>query len=67
LVESSILDTVIPSSTAVSIEEALGGSVEHLDEGTTSPLSSIAQRQILFFGRSICCKLWFYVLLIHRS
>jgi hypothetical protein len=50
-VESSILDTVIPSSTAENIEEALGGSVERLDEGKDSQLSSIAQRQILFFGR----------------
>jgi hypothetical protein len=51
-VESSILDIIIPSSITVNIEEALRGSVERLDEGTASPLASIAQRQILFFGRS---------------
>jgi hypothetical protein len=51
-VESSILDTIIPSSTRVNIEEAVRGSVERLDEGTASPLASITQRQILFFGRS---------------
>lgn len=66
-VESSVLDTVVPSSTAVNIEDALGGSVEHLDGGTASPLSSVAQRQILFFGRSACYRLQYYVLLIHRS
>lgn len=51
-VETSILDTIIPSSTTVNIEEALRGSVERLDEGIASPLASITQRQILFFGRS---------------
>lgn len=51
-IESSILDTIIPSSTTVNIEEAVRGSVEQLDEGTASPLASITQRQILFFGTS---------------
>lgn len=49
-VESSILDTVIPESTSVNIEESLSGSVEKLDEHNASPLSSIEQRQTLFFG-----------------
>jgi hypothetical protein len=53
--ESSILDTIIPASTNVNIEEALGSSVERLDEGAASPLSAIPQRQILFFGKFIHC------------
>lgn len=51
-VESSILDTIIPSSTNISIEENLRGSVERLDEGDASPLSAIKQRHSLFFGES---------------
>jgi hypothetical protein len=51
-VETSILDTIIPSSPTMNIKEALRGSVERLDEGIASPLASIAQRQILFFGKS---------------
>jgi hypothetical protein len=49
-VESSVLDTIIPSSTNISIEENLRGSVERLDEGDASPLASINQRHTLFFG-----------------
>jgi hypothetical protein len=56
-VENSILDTLIPFSTAVKIEEALSGYIEGLDEGRDSPLSSVAQRQILFFGKSTYYKL----------
>jgi hypothetical protein len=52
-VESSILDTIVPSSTSVNIEAALTGSVHRLDVATGSPLSAIAQRQSLFFGKSI--------------
>tara|TARA_R110002060_G_scaffold33186_2_gene43926 strand:+ start:230 stop:436 length:207 start_codon:yes stop_codon:yes gene_type:complete len=50
-VESSILDTIVPAASDLSIEEALSGSVERLDEGNDSPLASIAQRQALFFGQ----------------
>jgi len=52
-IESSILDTLIPSSTNVNIKEALSSSVERLDVGTSSPLSAIDQRQTLFFGKFI--------------
>ena len=53
LVESSILDTIIPSSTIENIEDALGGSVERLDVATGSPFYAIAQRQSLLFGESM--------------
>jgi hypothetical protein len=66
-VESSILDTIIPSSTGVNIEEALSGTVERFDVGSGSPLSAIAQRQILFFGKFDYHHEQFYVLLIYRS
>lgn len=49
-VESSILDTIVPHATDFDIEESLKGSVERLDDATGSPLSSIAQRNFLFFG-----------------
>ncbi len=55
LVESSILNTIIPSTT-VNIEEVLRGTVERLDEGSASPLSHIDQRQTLFFGMFVCCR-----------
>lgn len=48
-VESSLLDTIVPHSTEFDIEEALLGSVERLDDPDASPLSSIAQRDFLFF------------------
>ncbi len=50
LVESSVLDTIIPLETKLNIEDALSGSVERLDEGSDSPLAAIPQRQALFFG-----------------
>lgn len=50
-VESSILDTTIPLDSNLNIEDALGGSVERLDEGNESPLAAIPQRQTLFFGQ----------------
>lgn len=50
LVESSVLDTIIPLASNLDIEEALSGSVERLDDGNESPLAAIPQRQALFFG-----------------
>lgn len=66
-VESSILDTIIPQATNFDIEEALNGSVERLDDSTASPLSSIAQRNFLFFGLCSYEFHCFNVLLIPRS
>lgn len=66
-VESSILDTVIPASTSVNIEQSLSGSVEKLDEQNASPLSSIAQRQTLFFGKFCPQNRGPWISLIHRS
>ena len=65
-VEYSILDTIIPHSTKFDIEEALRGSVERLDNPESSPLSSILQRQFLFFGKTRT-RLMLNVLLMHRS
>jgi hypothetical protein len=65
-VESSILDTIIPSSTNLNIE-SLSGSVERLDEGSFSPLPSIAQRHTLFFGTLLAICEGLYILLIHSS
>ena len=48
--ESSVLDTVIPLASNLDIEEALGGSVERLDESNNSPLAAIPQRTALLFG-----------------
>jgi len=49
-VESSVLDTIVPLTSDLNIEEALNGSVERLDEGNDSPLAAIPQRHALFFG-----------------
>lgn len=54
IVESSVLDTIIPLESDLSIEEALAACIERMDEGHTSPLSAIPQRQALFFGE--CCE-----------
>lgn len=51
-VETSILETIIPLASDLNIEEALGGSLERLDEGNDSPLASIPQRHALFCGQS---------------
>lgn len=48
-VESSILDAIVPHATNFDIEEVLLDSVERLDDPEASPLSSIAQRNFLFF------------------
>ncbi|KAG9235629.1 TRAPP trafficking subunit Trs65-domain-containing protein [Amylocarpus encephaloides] len=53
IVESSVLDTIIPLASQFNIEEALTGSVERLDEGTYSPLTAIPQRQALFFDETV--------------
>jgi hypothetical protein len=66
-VEDSILDTVIPSSTDLNIEENLGGYVERLEEGTAHPLSSIVQRHTLFFGKLLFNCESTSILLIHSS
>jgi hypothetical protein len=50
-VASSILGTIVPLASDLNIEEALGGSVERLDEGNHSPLAGIPQRHALFFGQ----------------
>jgi hypothetical protein len=50
LVETSILGTIFPLDGQASIEEALSGSVERLDEGNGSPLAAIPQRHALYFG-----------------
>ncbi|EHK98606.1 hypothetical protein M7I_5547 [Glarea lozoyensis 74030] len=49
IVESAILDTIIPLAGELNMEEALSGSVEKLDEGSYSPLAAIPQRHALFF------------------
>lgn len=51
LVESSVLDTIVPLASELNIEEELSGSVERLDGGKGSPLAGIPQRQALFFGQ----------------
>jgi hypothetical protein len=51
IVESSVLDTIIPLASELNMEEALSGSIERLDEGSYSPLAAIPQRHALFFGR----------------
>jgi hypothetical protein len=66
-VESAILDTVVPASTTIDIEEALSGSVERLDDGQSSPLGAIMQRQNLFFGTFGSQFGGPWVSLIHRS
>jgi hypothetical protein len=66
-VESSVLDTIVPLASHLNIEEALGGSVERLDEGNDSPLASIPQRHALYFGKCQASHWRFSILLIHRS
>ena len=53
IVETSILDTIIPLASELDMEEELSGSVERLDEGSYSPLAAIAQRHALFFGKRV--------------
>lgn len=67
LVETSILDTIIPLASDLNIEEALKDSVERLDEGSDSPLAAIKQRHALFFGECSRCSKRLCVLLILRS
>lgn len=52
-VESSVLDTIVSHATEFSIDENLNGSAEKLDNGDDSPLSAIAQRKFLFFGKCL--------------
>ena len=66
LVESSVLDTIVPLASNLDIEEALSGSVERLDDGNESPLAAIPQRQALFFGECLGLSSKFNVLLIPR-
>jgi hypothetical protein len=49
-VESSVLDTILPSSNAADFEAALSGSLETADETNGFPLAGIAQRKSLYFG-----------------
>ena len=64
--ESSILDTIVPLNSHIDIGEALGGSVERLDEGNHSPLATIPQRHALFFGQFLALPLKLCILLIRR-
>jgi hypothetical protein len=66
IVESSVLDTIIPLASELNMEEALSGSVERLDEGSYSPLATIPQRHALFFGRNSKFHNKVNILLIHR-
>lgn len=49
---NAILDTVVPQASSADIEEALSASSQVEDEGTTSLLPSIAERELLFFGKA---------------
>ncbi|CAG8958906.1 hypothetical protein HYFRA_00012903 [Hymenoscyphus fraxineus] len=53
IVESSVLDTIIPLESNLNIEEALGACIERMDEGHGSPLAAIPQRQTLFFDETV--------------
>ena len=66
-VESSVLDTIVPLASNLNIEEVLNGSVERLDEGHSSPLAAIPQRNALFFGQCPIFVLRLCILLIRRS
>jgi len=66
-VETSILGTIVPLDSQANIEEALGSSVERLDEGNGSPLAAIPQRHALYFGQLSKSKWKPCVLLIHSS
>jgi hypothetical protein len=66
LVETSILDTIVPLEIDLNIEEALSGSVERLDEGSGSPLASIPQRHALYFGQFSRSEETLCILLILR-
>ena len=49
-VESSILSTVVPNASNIDITKALQTALENFDQTESSPLSSIEQRSLLFFG-----------------
>lgn len=49
-VESSVLSTVVPIIDDIDITKALRTALENSDQKESSPLSSIAQRPLLFFG-----------------
>ena len=49
-VESSVLSTVVPNAGDIDITKALQTALENFDQTESSPLSSIAQRSLLFFG-----------------
>jgi hypothetical protein len=66
IVETSVLDTIIPLASELNMEEALSGSIERLDEGSYSPLAAIPQRHALFFGRHARSHSEANILLIRR-
>ena len=49
-VESSVLSTIVPNAGDIDITKALQTALENFDQTESSPLSSIAQRSLLFFG-----------------
>ncbi len=48
--ETSVLGMIVPLDSNLSIEQALKGSVERLDNDNDSPIAAIPQRQAVFFG-----------------
>lgn len=50
-VESSVLEAVVPSDSAIDIEEELDSWDGNVEDADSSILPSISQRQILLFGK----------------
>lgn len=53
-VETTVLDTFIPAYTQTNVEDLLSRTLETLGGNKRSPLSHVAQRADLLFGKNLC-------------
>jgi hypothetical protein len=49
--QRAVLDTIVPQTSEISLEDILGSSSPDLSEDSLSILSTIQQRDLLFFGQ----------------
>jgi hypothetical protein len=50
--QRAVLDTIVPQASEIRLEDILGSSSPDLSEDSLSILSTIRQRDLLFFGQS---------------
>jgi hypothetical protein len=65
LVDSSVLETIVPFASEFDIEDALGSYVGDSEDSDGSAFAFIPQRKLLYFGTSVCTlEFWDYALLM---